>query len=207
VDLPPTAGPRACLFLDPMARIRHALAPLLKRKPRRVAVWGSDLAGVLTGLALERMLPDAVRTWFDPTGTGLESSEVWGYQRAAENVSESDEFDLVIATEGAAACVEGALRSLAPRGSVVFLAPPDSSSNQLDLTTLWKKAGSIHAGSGGSPDDRAAVADWLPDLSRRLEGIPLVELPFAEAAQAEVVLRERPEILGVALVADLSPEA
>jgi len=207
VDLPPAASPRACLFLDPLARIRHALAPSLKRKPRRIAVWGSDLAGVLTGLVLERMLPDAVRSWFGPRGIGLESHELWGYHHAAEALTESDMFDLVVATDGAAACVEGALRSLAPRGSVLFLAPPDSASSPLDLGALWRTGASVHAGSGCSPDDRATVADWLPDMGERLERIPLVELPFADAAQADAVLRERPEILGVALVAGLNPEA
>jgi threonine dehydrogenase-like Zn-dependent dehydrogenase len=208
VDLPPSASERACLFLDPLARVRNALVPPLKRKPRRVAVWGSDLAGVLVGLALERMLPDAVRTWFDPRGTGLESADLWGYQKAGTEATESDPFDLVVVAEGGAAHVEGAWRSLAPRGSILFLAPPDPSAGRLDLGGLWRTNGSVHAGSGVSPDDRAAVADWLPDLTERLERIPLLELPFAQAAQVHAVLRERPDILGVALVADdFSPEA
>lgn len=207
-DLPPTASLRACLFLDALARIRHAIAPLLKRKPHRIAVLGSDLVGVLTGLALERMLPDAVRAWFDPRGTGLDEAELWGYQSAAAWATESDKFDLVVATDGAAAIVEGALDLLSPRGSILFLAPPDPTALPLDPGALWRRSGSVHAGSGCSPDDRRAVGGWVADLTPRLERIPVEEIPFEQADRADDVLRARPDLLGVVLVAPpINPEA
>lgn len=205
LDLPPSASAQACLFLDPLARLRRSLAPVLKPKPHRIAVWGTDLAGVLAGLALERMLPDAERTWIGPRGG--ETGEAWGYQRTLSEVPEGEAFDLAVATEPDPASVEGALRHFAPRGSVLLLASPDPSGRSFDLGDLYRRGGSIHAGSAGAPDDRAAAARWLPDLAGRLERIPVAELPFARAAEAVSVLRDRPEILGVALVPDLSPGA
>ena len=79
----PAVPIRSRVFLHPLAKVRHALARTPARSPRRIAVLGADLAGVLAGLALERMHPDSVRCLVDPVSTRLDDADRWGYRCAA----------------------------------------------------------------------------------------------------------------------------
>lgn len=207
LDLPPTASLRACLFLDALARIRHRLAPVLKTKPRRVLVLGTDLIGVLAGLVLERLLPDSQREWFDVREGSTLAGERWGYHRTRQDGFESTQADLVIVTDGTGSQVEMAMRNVAIGGAIVFLAPPEPGVESFDLTMFWKRGLSIQGTVGCSGQDRRVVAHWLPDLSDRLLEIEVANLPFEQASSAREILDSRPEILGVVLVNQLEPEA
>ncbi len=203
LELPPRVGERANLFLDGLSRIRHALVPLARNRPRRIAVVGSDLAAVLTGLVLERLLPDAERTWIRDGGEESRGGESWGFQKTLPLAGTGEEYDLVVGTDGAPEAVTAAYRTLGPEGHVVFLAPPDSEVVPLEFAALWGRGGSVHVAVGCSPDDRVAVVAWLTDLAGRLETLPVAELPFDQAAEAQNMLRDRPDLLGVELVSPL----
>lgn len=201
----PAVPIRSRVFLHPLAKVRHALARTPARSPRRIAVLGADLAGVLAGLALERMHPDSVRCLVDPVSTRLDDADRWGYRCAAASEEEVPSRlggapDLVVLAE----CRPDGLRramSLCGNGGVVLLLDSPSDGDAECLDGIWRRGLSLVSGSGLSPDDLATAASWLPDLSGRLVDIPVGTRPFEEAASAQADLSVDPTLRAIVLTA------
>jgi threonine dehydrogenase-like Zn-dependent dehydrogenase len=201
LELPARASVRACLYLDALARIRHGLKCIGRLRPNRVAVFGSDLAGLLTGLALEREYPDSTRSLVCERGTGRETFRELGYHRQATDAERlvGAAPQLVVVTTSRTESVQQALAVCARGGTVLLMVPPQSEPDPFRFADLWARGMRIVSGGGVSPDDRVAVNEWLEDMGKRLESLPVAEIPFDRAAQAAALLETNPELVGVVL--------
>jgi len=201
LELPPRASVRASLYLEPLARIRHGLKALGKFRPKRIAVLGDDLAGLLTGLALEREFPDSSRSLVCETNVRVDSHREFGFHRALGPTDSLEAFSpqLVVVTGGKTEFVNQAFAACAQGGTVLLLVPPEREPRSLRIADLWQRGLRVASGGGVSPNDRGAVNDWLEDLAKRLETLPVAEIPFERAQEAAGILEAQPELVGVVL--------
>ncbi len=202
-DLPARATVRSCLYLDPISRIRNGLTNVLKSKPKRVAVCGADLLGILTGFVLERMLPDSIRCLIDPIEARLGLAREAGFHQVASHaegarLAMEDAPNLVVVTDGEASFSK-ALDLCAVGGTILLLVRPEGDLQPVGLDKIWQKSLRVMAAVGCSPSDREVAAHWIEDLDVRLGMIPVMELPFEQAALAQGRLDADPTRLAVVL--------
>lgn len=206
LEAPARASVRSRLFAHPLARARHALAGAQKGGFAKVAVLGADLPGLLAGLVLERTIPGSMRCLVDSCRGRLESSDRWGYHAAVESVADvafgvGGAPDLVVVATDRPDSFGQALEICATGGTILLMTAGADSAPELDGREIWRRGLSIRSGRGLSPDDLRSAMSWLPDLRIRLESVPVVQIPFEEAAQAQGLLASDPVLAGVVLVA------
>jgi len=203
IELPARASVRGGLFLDPLSRVFHGLKRLGKIRPHRIAVVGDDLVGLLAGLVLEREYPDSVRCLVHDSVARGDLARDLGFQREVGFAIASERFEpqLAVVADSRSESVDQALAMCARGGTVLLLVPPDAQPRSLQLAELWRRGIHVVSGMGVGPDDRDAANRCIEDLSKRLEALPVAELPFERAAQAHELLDADPGLVGVALKA------
>lgn len=200
-ELPARLSVRAGLYLEPLARIRHGLKAIGKFRPNRIAVLGDDLAGLLTGLALERAFPDSSRSLVCEAVDRSVAHREFGFHRVLGLTDSLEAFSpqLVVVASCRSEFVDQAFAACAQGGTVLLLMPPRTEPDSLRMADLWRRGLRVVSGFGVSPDDRHVVNDWLEDLAKRLESLPVAELPFERALEAPGILEAQPELVGVVL--------